>query len=176
MSEQSARYQRSVGGLLGALVVLVVLVVGYVVVRAVFTPRDSTPVRSVDYARVVPAARQAARFDLLAPERLPTGWRATSAGFTSGGRQHWHLGVLTDRSRYVGLEQGDRSVASMVDEFVDPGASHRAPTEVAGRIWATYADAQGDLALVSRQDRTTTLVVGHDVPRQELRSYVTSLR
>lgn len=176
MSEQSARYQRSVGGLLGALVVLVVLVIGYVVVRALFTPREATPVRRVDYARVVPAARQAAHFDLLAPDGLPTGWRATSAGFTSGARQHWHLGVLTDRNRYVGLEQGDRSVGSMVDEYVDPAASHRAPTQVAGRSWATYADPKGDLALVRRQGRTTTLVVGHDVSRQQLRSYVTSLR
>ncbi len=162
--------------MIGALVVLLVIVLGWVAVRAVLAPQRTTPVKTVDYSRVVPAAREAADFDLLAPPTLPAGWRATTVGFTSGARAHWHLGVLTDHGRYVGLEQGRGSVASMVDQYVDPDARKGAPVQAAGRSWSTYTDAGGDLALVERRAGTTTLVVGHDIDRDTLVSYVESLR
>ena len=138
VSEQSARYQRSPGGLVAALGVLVVLIIGWVVFRAVFVPNPATPQRTVDYADAVGPARQAARFDLVAPRSLPAGWRATSVRFTTGGRQHWHLGVLTDRGRYVGLEQGRQSVP-------DPGRGVRRPRRVARRPGAGARAAVGDV-------------------------------
>ena len=176
MSEQSARYQRSPGGLVAALGVLVVLIIGWVVFRAVFVPNPATPQRTVDYAGAVGPAREAARFDLVAPATLPAGWRATSVRFTTGGRQHWHLGVLTDGRRYVGLEQGQQSVPDMVQTYVDPAASRGEPVVVRGQRWATYTDGGGDLALVRHAGRTTTLVVGHDVGRAELAGYTARLR
>jgi hypothetical protein len=175
VSQQTARYQRSFGGMAGAMVVLLVLVLVYVGVQALFS-RPEAGVRTVDYARVVPDARKAADFDLVAPRRLPAGWRATTVSFTTAPGSHWHLGVLTDKGRYVGLEQADRPVRSMVSDYVDEAAGRGSPTEVAGRPWATYTDAGGDLALVRRVGRTTTLVVGHDVPRSDLVSYTASLR
>ena len=42
--------------------------------------------------------------------------------------------------------------------------------------WATYSDGGGDRALVRRDSGTTTLVVGHDVPQDELVAYAASLR
>jgi hypothetical protein len=176
MSERAGRYQRSFGGMLTALGVLVVVVVGYVAVKALVLPDQATTGAPVHYAVVVPQARKAARFDLLAPPRLPEGWRATSVRFDPGPPQHWHLGVLTGAQRYVGLEQGNQPVASMVQTYVDPAAKHRPATVVGGTSWSTYTDAGGDLALVRRDGRTTTLVVGHDVPRKELVSYVAGLR
>ena len=176
MSEQAGRYQRSFGGLLGALLVLLLVVVGYVVVRAIALPDRETSQPTVDYAKVVPQARKAAKFDLVAPTRLPGGWRATSVRFDPGPPQHWHLGVLTSDKRYVGLEQGDRAVAPLVEEYVDKVPSRGAAVDVAGRPWSTYTDAGGDLALVRRQGNTTTLVVGHDVPRSQLVAYAASLR
>jgi Protein of unknown function (DUF4245) len=176
VSEQPARYQRSVGGLLGSLVVLVVVVVGYVAIRALVLPDQATPEQRVDYTQVVPQAREAADFRLLAPSRLPRGWRATSVRFTDGDDQHWHLGVLTDTGRYVGLEQGDQSVASMVEEYVDPETSRGRPASVGGQTWSTYTDGGGDLAFVRRTKGATTLVVGHDVGRSVLVSYTAGLR
>ncbi len=176
MSEQAARYQRSTSGLVAALVVLLVVTVGWVGVRALLLPREATPAKTVDYAQVVPPARKAAGFALVAPARLPDGWRATSVRFTDGPRGHWHLGVLTDNSRYVGLEQGRTPVASMVEQYVDPSAARGSAVTVAGRPWSTYTDGGGDIALVRRQQRTTTLVVGHDVAKAELVDYAARLR
>ena len=154
--------------------VLVALVLGYVGLRSLISspPNDD---QTVDYARVVPDVRKAARLAILAPPSLPHGWRATSVRFTDDPPQHWHLGVLTDQNRYVGLEQGQQSVPAMVNEYVDSGASRRQPVRVGARTWASYTDSGGDLALV-RRDGRTTLVVGHEVPRATLVRYVASLR
>lgn len=158
------------------MVVLVVLVLVWVGLRAVTSHDPQAPVRSVDYRLSVPAARRAADFHLLAPDRLPAGWRATTVGYRDRPTQHWHLGVLTDRDRYVGLEQGDVPVRAAVSRFVDRSASRGSSVSVAGRTWESWTDSGGDLALVRRAGRATTLVVGHDVPRQTLASYVGSLR
>lgn len=175
MSERAGRYQRSAGGLVVAMGVLVALVLGYVGLRALISspPNDE---QTVDYARVVPDVRKAARLAILAPPSLPHGWRATSVRFTDGSPQHWHLGILTDQNRYVGLEQGQQSVPAMVNEFVDSAASRRGAVRVGARTWASYTDSGGDLALVRRDGQTTTLVVGHEVPRATLVRYVASLR
>ena len=162
--------------MVGALIVLFVVVVGWVAVRAVFTPEPARRVQTIDYQRVVPAARKAAPFDLVAPASLPRGWRATTAGYTDGAGARWHLGVLTDAGRYVGLEQGGQSVRSIVAEYVDPAATRGRPVDVGGVPWTTYTDTGGDLALARHQGRTTTLVVGHDVDRATLVSYTQSLR
>jgi hypothetical protein len=162
--------------MIGAMVVLVAVVLLYLGVQALTANRPSSTVPTVDYAADVPAARKAAGFDLVAPPRLPSGWRATTVGLTGSPGSHWHLGVLTDKGRYVGLEQGEESVRSMVTRYVDEAATRAGPVDVAGRPWTTYTDAGGDLALVRRAGRTTTLVVGHDVPRSDLMSYTASLR
>jgi hypothetical protein len=176
VSEQAGRYQRSFGGLFAALLILVLVVVGYVAIHAMTAPERGTAEPTVDYAMVVPEARKAAHFDLVAPGRLPRGWHATSVRFDPGPPQQWHLGVLAPGQHYVGLEQSDRPVSSMVHEYVDQAATRGRPGDVAGRPWASYTDSGGDLALVRRQSGTTTLVVGHDVSRSELVAYAESLR
>lgn len=175
-SQPTARYQRSAGGMVGAMVVLLAIVLLWVAVKAVAFDRPATPVRTVDYAQSVPAARAAADFDLVAPPRLPQGWQATTVRYTPGSDAHWHLGVLTDDSRYVGLEQADEPVRSMLAEHVDEETERGDPVDVGGASWATYTDSGGDLALVRRAGRTTTLVVGHQVPRADLVAYAASLR
>lgn len=176
MSRQSARYERSAGGLVGAMVALVLLVVGWEGISTLLSPDEATPVATVDYERVAPQFRKVADFDLTVPSRLPDGWRATTVSFTDGPHQHWHLGVLTDEGRYVGLEQGDESVATMVEASVDEAAARGGPVDVAGQSWASYTDPGGDLGLAHRAGRTTTLVVGHEVSRAALVSYAESLR
>ena len=36
---------------------------------------------------------------------LPLGWKATSATYTRGVSPTWHLGMLTDDAKYVGVEE-----------------------------------------------------------------------
>jgi hypothetical protein len=174
--EQPGRYQRSTRGLVAAMVVLVAVVLLGGVLRSLVSREPTTPTPTVDYRSVVPAARKEADFALVAPLHLPAGWRATTVGYRDEPRPHWHLGVLTDQNRYVGLEQGDLPVRSVVHQYVDASATKGRPVRVDGSSWATYTDAGGDLGLVRRSGRTTTLVVGHEVPQAALVSYVASLR
>ena len=176
MSQQSARYQRSAGGMVGALLLLVVLILAYLGLQALTGNRHPDPVHTVAYGQDVPAARKAADFPLLAPPRLPQGWRATTVSFSGPPDAHWHLGVLTATDRYVGLEQGHDTVRSMVQAYVDKAAYRGRPVDVEGAAWASYTDPGGDLALVRRTRGTTTLVVGHEVPRSDLVSYIESFR
>lgn len=176
MSQQAGRYPRTFGGMVGAMIVLLAIVLVWVGFRALTSSDPASPVQSVDYAQDVPPARKAAHFHLVAPPRLPAGWRATTVTFTDTVPQHWHLGVLTDHDRYVGLEQAQQSRGSMVATYVGKDATRGAPVQVGGRTWSTYTDSQGDLALVRHRDRVTTLVVGHEVPRSALLDYVASLR
>lgn len=175
MSEQAGRYQRSAGGMVGAMVVLVVLLVGWVGIQSLVKSQPDSAVHTVDYAQVVGPARKAAKFDLVAPASLPPGWRATSVTFSDTVPQHWHLGVLTASDRYVGLEQAQDSPSSMVEKYVDATAQRGAAVTVKGRRWSTYTDAGGDLALVRRDGGATTLVVGHDVAKTTLLSYAAGL-
>lgn len=175
MSEQAGRYQRSFSGMLTAMGVLVVLVIGWVGFRALTSDKPSTPVQTVSYAEEASAAAKAADFTLLAPPRLPSGWRATSVRYTDR-PGHWHLGVLTEQDRYIGLEQGDQSRRSALKTYVGASASRGPAVVVSGTRWLSWHDTGGDLALVRSQGRTTTLVVGHLVPRRTLVSYVAGLR
>lgn len=176
MSGQPGRYTRSFGGMVGAMLVVVVLVVVFVVFRDANRDDLAPGARAVDYATDARYARQQAGFELLAPPTLPAGWRATSVRFVPGADERWHLGMLTDEDRYVGLEQADASVAAMVEMHVDPEATRGRAVEVAGDRWQTYRDDAGDLALVRREAATTTLVVGHEVPVEELVAFTASLR
>ena len=108
VSGQAGRYQRSAGGMVGALIVLVVLIVGLGRLPSRHRTTRPAPVRTVDYAKVAGAGpRRRRRFDLVAP-------RVACRGLAG------HLGALHRRragstgtsacspteDRYVGLEQG----------------------------------------------------------------------
>lgn len=162
--------------MIGAMVVLLLVVAAYVAFRAVVRQDPPSPVHAVDYRPDARFAAKAAHFDLVAPASLPAGWRATTVTFTPGAQQHWHLGMLTGDNRYVGLEQADRPVSAMLKAYVDAHPSKGGPVTVAGERWTSWSDSGGDLALVRRAGTTTTLVVGHEVPRGELVSFAGSLR
>jgi len=162
--------------MVGALIVLVAVVLGFVVFRDINRADPASPVEDVDYARTAELAREEAGFELLSPPSLPEGWRATSVDFTSGPRGSWHLGMLTAEEQYVGLEQSTGAPDSMVETHVDAEARPAGSVTVGGERWRTWSDGGGDLALVRREADTTTLVVGNDVPREQLVAFAASLR
>jgi hypothetical protein len=109
MSDRAGGYQRSFAGMVGAVLVLVLGIGVFVVLRDFDRVDPAGPVRPVDYATPAKFAQQAAHFELLTPPRLPDGWAATSVRFDdTPGKQSWHLGVLTDQQRYIGVEQAER--------------------------------------------------------------------
>ena len=174
MSEQAGRYQRSASGMIGAMLVLLAVIGAFVVFRDVNRTDLENPVRAVDYPQTLGYARDQADFRLLAPTTLPEGWRATSVDFVPEPAK-WHLGVLTDQDRYVGLEQSRSSLDDMVETYVDREAVRGKPVEVEGQAWRSWTDQGGDTALTREDGEITTLVVstaGLDV----LVEYVETLR
>jgi hypothetical protein len=175
MSERPGRYQRSFAGMLGAMLVLVLVVGAFVVFRETTRDEPANPVEAVDFKRPAQFARDEADFALVAPQKLPEGWMATSVRFTQGDEQAWHLGMLTDERRYIGLEQSNRTVDDMVEDFVDEEAEQGEDITVDGETWESYTDAGDDLALVRESDDVTTVVVGR-VSQETLEELIATLR
>src|SRR3954451_21888401 len=77
----ATRYQRTSGGLIGAMIVTVLFVVGFVALRGFVRDNDSTPVRTVDYQTWVKSGRADGKLAVYVPDPLPKGWAATSASY-----------------------------------------------------------------------------------------------
>jgi hypothetical protein len=174
VSEQPGRYQRSASGMIGAMVVLLLVIGAYVAFRAVNRTQPDNPVRPVDYQQTLTYARGQAGFPVLAPSSLPAGWRATSVTFVPR-PVRWHLGILTNQDKYVGLEQSRRPLGEMVSTYVDANAVRDGAVSVDGEPWRRWTDAGGDTALTRVEAGVTTLVVS-DAGQDVLVPFVRSLR
>lgn len=146
-SPAGGRYQRSTGGLVGAMVVTVLAVLAFAALRSLNSDPEATPVRAVDYSTMLRAGRAEQVLQVMAPPRLPTGWKATSAGYDAGSAPTWHLGMLTDKGTYVGVEEALGGVADLVAEHVDPDAEQGQDVTIEGETWQTWRDAEGDYAV-----------------------------
>jgi hypothetical protein len=168
-SRGGGRYQRSSGGLIGALLVTVGAVIAFAVFRALTTDDAPTPIRAVDYAAVVQGARSDGKLAVLAPEWLPLGWKATSATYTRGVSPTWHLGMLTGERKYVGVEEARTSIRSLVDEHVDESAQRGKDVTIGNEKWQTWTDSGGDYAVARVLDgpkgaQESVLVLGSAPP------------
>ncbi len=155
-------------------------VVGFVALRGLLRDNESTPVRTVDYSRTLQMGRDEGRLAMLAPSRLPDGWRATSAGYTTGPAPTWHLGLLTAEEKYVGVEEAQAGVTEMVHQHVDPDATRDGSVRIGGESWQVWRDSGGDYAVVRslrgpKRARETVLVVGSAAEGQ-VRELARSLR
>jgi hypothetical protein len=183
MSETSSagggRYTRSTGGLLGAMVVTVVAVVGFWGLNALKTDHGSVDQPAVDYAAMVRAGRADHKLLVLAPTSLPPGWKATSADYQTGTTPSWRLGVLTDQGKYVGIEEALGGVKDLVEKNVDANAVQGKDVTIDGQTYQTWTDAGGDYA-VSRTVRTAggveSYLVGGSAPAATIRDYVAGLK
>lgn len=180
MSQPAPRYERSTRGMLAALIVVVIGVAAFVGVRGLLSDNTATPVQTVDYHGWVRSGRDDGKLLVLVPEPMPAGWRATSVTYATGSAPRWHLGMLTDHGRYVGLEEQWASPSEMVRQFVDADAVRRKPVRIAGRSWQVWTDRRGNYALVdSRPSRVKhhpeSIVVVGDAPPEQIRGLVASL-
>ena len=92
------------------MIVLVLVVAPFVAFRDVNRTEPENTVEAVDFGRPAEYAREQARFDRFwPPPSSPRGGSPPASASTNGRDQTWHLGLLTDGRRYVGLEQADES-------------------------------------------------------------------
>src|SRR4051794_15582891 len=146
-SPGGGRYTRSTGGLVGAMIVTVVAVVAFWGLNALKTDHDTTPVRAVDYTAMMRAGRADHKLLVMAPPSLPDGWKATSATYETGTTPSWHLGMLTDTGKYVGVEEALGGVKDLVEEHVDEDAVQGKDVRIDGQTYQTWTDAGGDYAV-----------------------------
>ena len=92
VSEQPGRYQRSVSGMVGAMVVLLLVMAAYVGFRALNRDELEVEPETVDYLEAVQFA-QDADWTVVYPPAVPEGWRSTSVESQQG--EAWGIGFLT---------------------------------------------------------------------------------
>jgi uncharacterized protein DUF4245 len=134
-------------------------------------------VRAVEYTAQLQDARKLASW-IRGPEPMPTGWTATSAEFRAPEQRPitWHLGIVTDQKKYVGLEQSNVTtrgyLSDKLGKFTDDGTS-----TVAGVVWQrkTLQDRDGEQALVLTGTGVTTIVTGN-AGYQALETFAATLR
>lgn len=179
-SPGGGRYQRSTGGLVGAMVVTVVAVVGFWALNALKTDHKTTSPRAVDYSAMMRAGRADHKLLVMAPTSLPQGWKATSATYETGTTPSWHLGVLTDTGKYVGVEEELGGVKDLVAAHVDENAEQGKDVTIDGQTYQTWTDAGGDYGLsrtvrIGGGDVESYLVVG-TAPDATIREYAAGLK
>lgn len=175
----SPQAQRSTAGMFGAMIVVVLLVIGWVGFRALTSDKEATPVHTVDWAPWVKAGRTDHQLAMFAPTALPAGWRATSVVYTAGNGAYWHLGLLTDAGKYVGIDESRTSVEALAKQYVDQNAVRGADVTVAGQTWQTWTDRGGDYALARSVDLGGTpyesVLVGGSASPSSVRSFAATL-
>lgn len=161
VSETRSGYKQSASGLVGALLMALLLIAAVWVLSLVHgrpTPQRAEP---IDYAAELALARSQAPFEVLAPRQLPSGWDATSASWNGAGPEvSWHLGIRTDETSYVGLEQSNQSTSRFV-EARTPADQPAEPVSIAGETWVGLTSADGEeRAFVLAAEGVTTIVTG----------------
>jgi Protein of unknown function (DUF4245) len=164
----------------GAMVVTVVAVVAFWGLNALKTDHEATPVRAVDYTAMMRAGRADHKLLVMAPTSLPRGWKATSATYQTGMAPAWHLGVLTDKGKYVGVEESLGGVKDLVEAHVDADAVQGKDVTIGGQAYQTWTDAGGDYALsrtvrIGGDDVESYLVVG-TAPDAAIREFASGLK
>jgi hypothetical protein len=120
-------------------------------------------INAVPYTEQLADAKKTAAW-VRGPEPMPTGWTATSVEFRTPEQRPitWHLGIVTDRKKYVGLEQsnvtGRQFQSDELGRTSDDGTS-----TVAGVVWQRkrLLDRKDENALVLVGSGVTTIVTGN---------------
>lgn len=148
----------------GDLVRSLVLVLAVVAVILLLNARDerATVVRDLDFSGPLSQAQQAASYDVLSPVGLGQEWRATSVRLPrEDGGLTWHVGFVTPRGDYAGLEQTDGPPPrEFVDRFAE-GSRATGDVRIGGRTWQRREGGEPEpRALVLRTDASTVVVAG----------------
>jgi Protein of unknown function (DUF4245) len=120
-------------------------------------------IKAVEYTAQLEDAKKVAPW-VRGPAPLPAGWTATSVEFRTPEQSPitWHLGVVTNEKKYVGLEQsnvtGTKFQSDELGKTTDDGTS-----SVGGVTWQrkVLLERKDENALVLVGSGVTTIVVGN---------------
>lgn len=150
------------------------------VVLLVFRPWGGStpdPVKVVDPAPVVSAARVELDWPVLAPVGLPSTWRATSARLevAGDGQGIVQTGYLSPSVKYVGLTQSQTKDTAFVRERTDKGEDVGTAT-VGGLTWTRLENEGGKQRSLVRVDDGVTYIVTGQADWPEIETFAASLR
>lgn len=151
---------------LGDMVRSLGVVLAVVLVTVLITIRtQGQSVRVVDYSATLTEARRVAPFTVLAPEKLPAEWRATSGDYSpsqvtgKAGVVLWHLGFVTPAEQYAGMEQSNDQLSELVK--TELGAARQDGTStVNGVTWQRWSGDHGRRAITLVQDKVPIVIHG----------------
>jgi Protein of unknown function (DUF4245) len=165
-SEYRAAYRRdkaksqTVGNMVFALVICLAVVAFLIVVT--WRPKQEK-VNAVEYTAQLQDARKAAPW-VRGPEPMPSGWTATSVEFRAPQQEPmtWHLGIVTNEKKYVGLEQSNVTTGKFVGDKLGRTSDDGTAT-VAGVTWQRkiLLDRKNENALILVGSGATTIVTGN---------------
>lgn len=162
VSENRRGYERSVSGLVGALVAALLLIVAMFALTRLNQRDQVEPAPTVEYADELARARTDAPFEVLAPSPVPPGWRVTSVRAEGGAADYsWHLGIVVDDEDYVAVDQATEDSGDLIGQ-VTPATNPDDSVDVGGVRWETFDDGDdgSDIALVLTTGNVTTVVSG----------------
>ncbi|MGN0064201.1 MAG: DUF4245 family protein [Nocardioides sp.] len=176
MSEKSGRYERSFGGLIGAMVITVAAVLGFLVWKDTFSGDAEQETVPVEWSESVKLAQDAG-MRVAHPNELPTGWIATSVDLVAVGETRWGMGLLTDDEDFVGLRQQDKALSEMVKTYIDKSAEQGEDVEIDSDVataWQVWTDEGGDTGYSAEVGDEVLLVYG-SAPAEEIVAFIESL-
>ena len=156
------RYQRSAGGMVGAMVVLLVAVGAFVAFRALTRDQPEVRPEPVDHLQAVRLLQSAGR-TVVYPDELPAGWITTRADVGPAGDEWWSLTMLTDEGLFAGIRQEDAELETLVETYVDEDAVEGETVGVENALatrWRQFSDDGADTAFAAEVGGDWVLVYG----------------
>ena len=176
VSEKSGRYERSFGGLIGAMVITVAAVLGFLVWKGTFSKDVEQETVPVEWTESVKLAGDAG-MSVAHPSELPEGWIATSVDLVGVGETRWGMGMLTADEDFVGLRQQDTSLNEMVTTYIDKDAEQGEDVEIDSEVattWQVWTDEGGDTGYSTEVGDDVLLVYG-SAPSEEIVAFIETL-
>lgn len=176
------RYTRSFGGLVGAMIVMVVTVVLVWLGLGLFRDEAEFEPAPIDYDTSVDALVENGAA-LAYPSGLPEGWRVNNLAYDPDGPV-FTLALLTDAGDFVGVHHGRDELDEVLATALDEDTAEGEPVELTDgegvtTAWQVFTDEGGDTAYVrvgdENRDPTLTVVYG-SAPEEDLVAIVESLR
>lgn len=166
-------------GLIGALLVTLVTVGGFVIFREAFRDNKTVPTKAVDHQIWLDRGRADGRLLMVGPSAVPAGWTVTSASYDATERPVWRMGMLTKEDTFVGMVESLDSLDPLLQKHVQGNAQSVGTKSIGGRDWKAFTAAEGDgalvLSLTSPQGEPETLMVYGDAGADSLRKFAQSL-
>lgn len=170
------RYNRSTGGLIGSMIVLVLVVLGIVIFRGAFRDTPDYEPEPVDYLELVSGLQQAGLSPAY-PASLPDGWYVKDLRYEPGEQPTLDIAMVTDDEKFAGIHESAQEVDDLIAELVGTEAVEGDEVQIEGSVaptWQTFSDPDGDHAFAAEVGGQTVLVYG-DAGEDELRDLTASL-